>query len=499
MIELTIGEIADITGASPIGGVDLQQPVQGPVEFDSRKVSQGSIFMALPGASVDGHDFVPKALESGAALALVGRTVDAPALVAEPVALSDEASNASAFEYDSEGHGAAVIAAIDALARYNTDHLKDKGMSVVAVTGSAGKTSTKDFLGSVLELAGDIVAPPGSFNNEIGLPYTALRATESTRFLVLEMSARGVGHIKHLTQVTPPNIGVVLNVGTAHLGEFGSREAIAQAKGELVEALPETGVAILNADDPKVLAMQERTTARVVTFSAEGRTDATYYAANVVLDDMTRPSFSLHHPDGVVDITLSVHGEHQVSNALAAIAVGMEAGLSAEDVARAVSGHTATSERRMDVKTRARDRVTVINDSYNANPESMRAGLHALAFTTSHRDNGHSWAVLGQMGELGDEATEEHEALGRAVAEFGIQNLVVVGTGVNQLALAEAADAAGVKTTTVESTDAAINYVDLEVQEDDVVLVKASYSDALWEVADGLLMGETIVDPGKDK
>ena len=493
MIEMTIATIADVTGATPIGGLDVDAAVSGPVEFDSRKVTPGSIFMALPGAKVDGHDFVAGALEAGAGLALVGRELDSPALLAAPVEVSDEASNATAFEADPNGEGAAVIAAIDKLARYNTDQLVAGGMTVVGVTGSAGKTSTKDFMNEVFSSAGECVAPPGSFNNEIGLPYTALRAGQNTRYLVSEMSARGVGHIRHLTNVTPPTIGVVLNVGSAHLGEFGSREAIAQAKGELVEALSGQGIAILNRDDANVYGMRERTAARVVTFSAQGNADADYYATDVHLDEVTRASFTLNHPGGAEAISLSVFGEHQVANALAAIAAGVEAGIPVSQVSQAVCAHTAASARRMDVRVRSSDNVTVINDSYNANPESMRAGITALAYTTSHREGASSWAVLGQMGELGEDASAEHAALGEFLGQAGITHAVIVGNGVNQSALVHAAEEAGVDTVAVESTDAAVNYVDLEVQPQDVVLVKASYSDALWEVADGLLMGEQSV------
>lgn len=177
MIELSIGEIASITGGELINGADPEARVNGPVEFDSRAINEGSIFMALPGARVDGHDFCEGALADGAGLLLVGRPVEYPALLAAPAEKNPEASNATAFEHDADGYGAAVLAAVDKLARHNTDKLvEEEGMTVVGVTGSAGKTSTKDLIGAVLRSAGETVAPPGSFNNEIGLPYTALRA-----------------------------------------------------------------------------------------------------------------------------------------------------------------------------------------------------------------------------------------------------------------------------------------------------------------------------------
>lgn len=497
MIELTIGEIAAVTGGQLINGADPDAVVTGPVEFDSRAIAPGSIFMALPGARVDGHDFCEGALKDGAGLLLVGRPVEQPALLAAPAETSPEASNATAFEHDAEGHGAAVLAAVDRLARHNTDRLvHEEGMTVVGVTGSAGKTSTKDLIGAVLRAAGETVAPPGSFNNEIGLPYTALRAGRTTKFLVSEMSARGVGHIRHLTEVTPPQVGVVLNVGSAHLGEFGSREAIAQAKGELVEALPTNGLAVLNADDDKVNAMDTRTQARVVRYStseAAGQAgQAEYYATNITLDEVARAAFDLHHPHGEpVHVHLGVFGVHQVSNALAAAAVGIEGGMDPQIVAQALSDHVAASANRMDVRTRE-DGVTIINDSYNANPESMRAGIEALAYTSSGRPEASSWAVLGQMGELGEDGSDEHAVLGEFLGSRGIDNVIVVGNGVNQRALSESAKSVGINTRLVENIDAAVNMIDLELRPNDVVLVKASYADGLWGVAEGLLASRRV-------
>ena len=367
----------------------------------------------------------------------------------------------------------------------------EEGLTVVGVTGSAGKTSTKDLLGAVLRAAGETVAPPGSFNNEIGLPYTALRAGRSTKFLVSEMSARGVGHIRHLTEVTPPSVGVVLNVGSAHLGEFGSREAIAQAKGELVESLPAEGLAVLNADDDKVNAMDARTQARVVRYSTSETTGkagrAEYYATNIALDEVARAEFDMHYPGGdPVHISLGVFGAHQVSNALAAAAVGIELGMDPQVVADALCSHVAASANRMDVRTRE-DGVTVINDSYNANPESMRAGIDALAYTAAGRPDAASWAVLGQMGELGEDGSDEHTELGKFLASRRVDHAVIVGRGVNQRALSHSAKAEGVDSQLVDDIDAAVNLLDLQLRPNDVVLVKASYSDGLWGVAQGLL------------
>ena len=506
MIPMTAGRLADITGGYLVN-IDPDAVVPGPVEFDSRKIAPGSAFLALPGARVNGHDFATQAIKDGATLALLSRDMGVPAVIIPHVEHVE--TNATALEYDRDGEGEAALAALSKLAHHTvTELVAHHGLRVIGVTGSAGKTSTKDMIATILRTQGETVAPPGSFNNEIGHPYTALRCTESTRFLVAEMSARGIGHIAHLARIAPPTIGAVLNVGTAHLGEFGSREAIAQAKGELVEALPSAedgGVAILNADDRLVSGMAPRTLARVITFSVksgestgqgadnlsdhDGVHDAVI-ATDVVLDNSTRASFTLTLPTGEsAPVQLQVYGQHQVTNALAPAAVGFAVGMSADEIATALSHHTAASANRMDVRNR-RDGVTIINDSYNANPDSMRAGIAALASTGQAREGAQSWAVLGQMGELGASATDEHYSIGEELGRHKINHVVVVGNGVNQRALAHGAKDSGVDVTHVDDVDAAVDNVWSLVRPDDVVLIKASYSDGLWRVAEGLLSGQ---------
>lgn len=498
MITLKLAQIAAATGGTLTGGADPDALVTSSVEFDSRKLSPGSLFVALPGQRVDGHDFAAAAVEAGAVAVLAAREVDAPAIVLPKAEVP--ASNADAFAMAGEKAQdmATVLAGLGALARYVIDTcVADHDLTVVGVTGSAGKTSTKDLMATVLGTAGATVAPPGSFNNEIGHPYTALRCAEDTKFLVAEMSARGIGHIAHLAQIAPPKIGVVLNVGSAHLGEFGSRENIAQAKGELVEALPADGLAVLNADEDFVRNMASRTKARVVFTSVQNKADL--YATDIRLDEVARASFTLRikgDPESY-PVRLQVFGEHQVSNALAAVAVGLEAGLSAMDVAKALSSHRTASANRMDVQTRA-DGVTIINDSYNANPDSMRAGIAALSYTAHGRAEVRSWAVLGQMGELGDNAIAEHEAVADELVKMQVDRLVVVGVDVNSHAMATSAERQGITTMTVDSADAAINVVDRELRPGDVVLVKASNAAGLWRVAEGLLHKQESAQPGKE-
>jgi UDP-N-acetylmuramoyl-tripeptide--D-alanyl-D-alanine ligase len=344
---------------------------------------------------------------------LAARAVGVPAIVVAPEPAVDSA--ASVLEHDTDGSGAAVLAALARLAAAVAAELVDGGLTIVGITGSSGKTSTKDLLAAVLAPLGEVVAPPGSFNNELGHPWTVLRATESTDYLVLEMSARHPGNIAALASIAPPSIAVVLNVGTAHLGEFGSREAIAATKAELPRFVPSSGVVILNVDDTAVAAMADQTAARVVRV---GRTaGADVWAGPVTLDALARPRFTMHAAESQIDIALAVHGDHQVSNSLCAAAVALECGASMEQVADALAAAGPVSKHRMQVATRG-DGVTVINDAYNANPDSMQAGLKALVWMA--REGGEkrrSWAILGEMAELGDDAISEHDRIGRLACD----------------------------------------------------------------------------------
>lgn len=348
MIALTLAEVAAAVGGT-LADADPDALVTAPVEVDSRKVRPGGLFAAFVGEHVDGHDYADRALAAGAVAVLASRPVGGPTVLVDSV--------------------------VDALGKLARAVVGRADAAVVALTGSAGKTSTKDLIAQLLQRLGDTVYPPGSLNNEIGHPMTALRVEDTTRHLVLEMGARHKGDIEYLTSITPPRIGLVLNVGTAHVGEFGSQEAIAEAKGELVEALPADGVAVLNADDRLVRAMASRTKARVVYFGESA--EAEVRARDVRLDSTGRPSFTLSTPAGSAPVQLRLYGEHHVSNALAAAAVATELGMTVDDTAEALSEAGALSRWRMEVVDRA-DGVTVVNDAYNANPDSMRAALRAL-------------------------------------------------------------------------------------------------------------------------
>jgi UDP-N-acetylmuramoyl-tripeptide--D-alanyl-D-alanine ligase len=347
------------------------------------------------------------------------------------------------------------------------------GLTVVGLTGSSGKTTTKDYIGQLLSRLGPTVAPPGSLNNELGHPYTVLKASPETRFLVLEMGARGIGHIRHLAEAAPPRIGLVLNIGAAHLGEFGSMEGTALAKGELVEALPADGTAVLNADDPLVAAMASRTVARVVTFGESE--DADLRATGVTLDERGRASYELAGRP----VRLAVVGRHQVSNSLAAAAVAHQAGLSLDDIAATLGRIGIRSSRRMDVFDRA-DGVTVIDDSYNANPSSTAAALRALTALGAGR---RTVAVLGYMAELGDHEIAGHREVGRLAAELGVDRLIAVADAAP--ILDGAATVAGWTGDAVaaKDQDEAIDVLDL--RPGDVVLVKGSRY-RTWTVVDSL-------------
>jgi UDP-N-acetylmuramoyl-tripeptide--D-alanyl-D-alanine ligase len=455
------------------------------------------LFLALPGARSDGHDHAAAAVAAGAVAVLAARPVGVPAIIVSPVPPTAQRGGglAGVLEHDDDGSGAAVLAALAKLAAAVAAELVAGGLTIVGITGSSGKTSTKDLLAAVLAPLGEVVAPPGSFNNELGHPWTVLRAAASTDYLILELSARHPGNIAELATIAPPAIGVVLNVGTAHLGEFGSREAIAQTKSELPQAVPRSGVVVLNVDDPAVAAMADVTAARVVRVSRHHRTDAgpaDVWAGPVTLDELARSQFTLHSADNDVDIRLAVHGDHQVSNALCAAAVALECGATTEQVSKALAGAGPVSQHRMRVSTRA-DGVTIIDDAYNANPDSMQAGLQALAWIArggSGAVRRRSWAVLGEMAELGEDAISEHDRIGRLAVRLDVSRLVVVGMGRSMSAMHHGAvmeGSWGGEAAVVADADAALTLLRAELQPGDVVLVKASNAAGLGALADSLL------------
>ena len=452
MIPLSLASIAEITGARLGAGTD-PGGVADSVVIDSRKAGPGSLFAALPGENVDGHDFATAAIAGGAVAVLASRPVGAPALIVPD-----------------------VPGAMAALARAVVAALP--GLTVAGITGSVGKTTTKDLTAQLVERLGPTVAPYESYNNEIGHPLTVLRVTADTRYLVLELSARGPGHIAQLCAIAPPRLGAVLSVGHAHAGEFGGLDEVARAKGELPAALPPGGVALLNADDPRVLAMAERTAARVVTFGL--RPGATVRADGVTLGRDGRPAFTLVTPVGTAPVRLRLLGAHNVVNALAAAAIAGELGMPVTEMAEGLSAATPRSKWRMEVTERA-DGVTVINDAYNANPEGMAAALETLATVARAR---RAIAVLGPMNELGDESHRRHEEVGGLAARAGVAGLIVVGEhAAPMLTGAKAERSWRGELISVPDAESAVTALGNLLGPGDVVLVKASRTIGLERVA----------------
>ncbi|HEX5907854.1 MAG TPA: UDP-N-acetylmuramoyl-tripeptide--D-alanyl-D-alanine ligase [Propionibacteriaceae bacterium] len=465
MIAVTVDEIATVLGAELSGPGDATALVTA-LTADSRAVTAGALFAALRGEHVDGHDYVAAATAAGAAASLTRHPV-AGALclvVVDP------------------------LVALGRLSRYLVDRASAAGLQVVGITGSVGKTSTKDLLAQVLERAGPTVAAVGNLNNELGVPLTVGRVDEQTRFLVVEMGARGIGHIDYLCDIAPPRVGVVLNVGQAHVGEFGGQAAIARAKGELVEALPNDGWAVLNIDDPLVWSMRRRTGAKVLPWSTTQPLDDGVWASELVGDAYGRYSFVLHggrDDQSESPVQLQLTGRHQVANAVAAAAAAVAVGLELQQIAVGLAAAGPRSRWRMELHDRS-DGVTVINDSYNANPDSMRAALTTLA--ELGRAGRRTWAVLGDMLELGETAADEHSAIGRFAAQSGIEHLVTIGEYATRIT--SAAVAAGLPATRAVPVTAktdAVAVVTRDLGPGDVVLVKASRGLALDTVADEIL------------
>jgi UDP-N-acetylmuramoyl-tripeptide--D-alanyl-D-alanine ligase len=496
MIALTAAEIAEITN-----GRLAAEPgtTPGSVVTDSREATAGSLYVAKPGESADGHDFVGPAFERGAVLALVEHDVADDAGRNYPAVVVQDAVLAL---------GALAAEAVRRIrARREADGAR---LTVIGITGSTGKTTTKDLLAGILGAGGDwdsaagtegpfegkTVAPQGSYNGEIGVPLTVFKAGYDTRYLVIEMGATGVGHIRYLADMVRPDIGVVLGVGSAHAGEFGGVENIAIAKGELVEALPAGGTAVLNLDDPRVAAMTDRTPASVLGYTSLPARDgqpAAVRADGVELNAGGHPEFDLLLPGGTArdgtapDGTTRYHvasrliGAHHVGNLLAAAGAAYAAGIPGAQIAASLSAQAAASRWRMERTERA-DGVTIINDAYNANPESMRAALRTLADLGRGR---RTWAVLGAMLELGPDSIREHMAVGTQVVRLNISRLVVVGREARSLFVSAVNEGSwGDECVFAETADEAYELLQAELEPGDLVLFKSSNSIGLRHLGD---------------
>ncbi len=460
MISLTVAEIAAAIGAEAPAGT-AEQVVGGSVETDSRLVGAGSIFFALPGEVTDGHLFAEGAVTNGAALVVAERPLDLDV----PVLVIDDG-----------------VAALAALARNVVARVRARGrLRVVAVTGSNGKTTTRNRMRAIFSAEGPTVAPEGSFNNHVGAPISMLRVDESTAYLVVEMGASGVGEIARLVSIVTPDVGIVLKVGLAHAGEFGGIEQTERAKSEMVRDLPESAVAVLNADDPRVDRMSEVTRARIVRFGHGPESDL---RAVDVVSSIEGTSFTLEVDGARLAVQVRILGEHHVSNVLAALAAAREFGVPMERAIAAL-GEVARAERwRMELLDPGTG-VTVINDAYNASPDSMSAALRPLAQIVTPEQR--SVAVLGEMAELGEFAFEEHDRIGRLIVRLNIHKLVVIGQAARHIHLAAGLEGSwDGESVLVDDIDAAYDLLREELRDGDVVLVKSSKSAGLRFLGDRL-------------
>ena len=461
MITASARQLADILGAELLG--DKEVNVSGSAETDSRLVTEGSLFFAKPGEQADGHDFVADAKLRGAVVAVVEHRVDVD--ITQLVVAN-------------------TVDALGVLAAWLIGELKANGkLKVVGITGSNGKTTTKNMLRAILSQVGNTIAPIESFNNRVGAPISILRADLSTEFLVVEMGAEGLGTIAYLAKMAQPDVGVILKVGMAHAGEFGGIDVTARIKGELAEALGADAQLVLNADDGMVAAMKDRSKASVKWFGTSSESE--YWASDISLS-MTGTTFSLHWPDGDKSaIQLSILGEHHVMNALAAAAVSHLLGASKQQVVGALEAMELAERWRMQRVVRS-DGVTVINDSYNASPDSMKAALQTLA--QLGRMGTRTVAVLGEMAELGEYSKHEHDSIGRLVVRLNIDQLVVVGEGAKLIHMGASQEGSwDGESKFFPSIAEALEYLRGILADGDTVLVKSSKSANLRFLGDDLM------------
>ncbi len=449
MIKMNATQVAQIIEGKLSGEATLQNETE--FKFDSREIQAGDVFLALLGEHADGHDFVNQALQNGAVLSIVSKSVTGPHILVPD-----------------------VIAAIGKLAKFVRDSLPE--LKVIGITGSQGKTTTKDMLHSILNGKGETVAAKGSFNNDLGVPLTLLRAKPSTRFCIVEMGARHGGDISALAKIANPNVGAVLKVGNAHIGEFGSRENIAKAKGELINSLQPGTYAVLGTYDEFTPRMSFAGGVKKITFGESH--DCDVRAADIEFRG-GYAHFDLVTPEGREPVALRVMGLHQIPNALAAAAISHVLDISTPSIAAALSEHEANSKWRMEIHDL--NEVLLINDSYNANPESMEAALRTLVLLTQER-GGRSWAFLGTMHELGSNSAQMHKRIGHLAGELGIDHLISIANQDYLDGLTETQTH-----THYFGSVAEANTLETEFEAGDVVLVKASRAEHLEELANSFI------------
>ena len=441
MIRLKVAQIADIVGGTL--NVEGNQEVWLAPVFDSRKATPGSFFLALVGEQADGHSYIKDALDNGAVFALVSKPVNYPNIKVDD-----------------------VLVALGKLAAYV--RLQLPNLKVIGITGSQGKTTTKDLLQHILQSIGPTIAPENSFNNELGAPLNLLRCDEQTKFCIAELGARHLGDISNLASIVKPDFGIVLKVGSAHLSEFGSRENIAKAKGELIKSLPSDGVAILGLYDEFTPRMAEGFAGRVITFGESAAADVR--AADVEIREGS-PHFDLVDGEGRVSVGMRLIGAQQIPNALAAAAAAIALGVSNDHIATALS--TAENRSKWRMQLHELPGLLIINDAYNAAPESMEAALFSLRLFAQER-GGSAWAFLGKMHELGASSGQAHEKIGTLARDLGVDHLVAINAKEYGASL------------NYENWEKALELMN-EFAPGDVVLVKASRAEGLERLAQALI------------
>jgi len=462
VLKLSVLEIARIVSAEVFGNGEVA--ISASVETDSRKITYGSLFVAKRGEVTDGHLFIDSAIENGAVAVLVEHRVqqDIPQLVV-----------------------ADVVKALGLLAMYVVAEVKSKGkLQVIGVTGSNGKTTTKNMLREILSNSGSTVSPEESFNNEVGAPYSMLKINEQTNYLVVELGAGGPGSIRYLTQMCNPDIGIELKVGLAHAGEFGGIENTTNIKAELVEEISADSIALLNIDDTRVMQMQPRTKARIVSF---GTNKDAMYRATDISGSIVGTSFNFHSPKHLpVKVQLRILGEHHVYNALASLASADLLGLDISSAITALESMQIAERWRMELGYRS-DGLTVINDAYNASPESVRAALQTLA-ELGRQSGKKTVAVIGEMAELGEYSVAEHDAIGRLVVRLNLGQLVVVGSKAKMVHMGASLEGSwDGESKYFEQISEAEAFLREMLTGEEIVLVKSSKSANLRYLGDSLL------------
>ena len=458
---LTLADaIEALTNFRPLTGTVITEAV-----IDSRQVIPGSLFVAIPGEQTDGHNFIGEAFKRGASFALIQRDVDGPFRTVDLRSIS----SADAFlEYDLTVPVCLrvenTVTALQKIARYWRRKLD---LRVIGITGSVGKSTTKEMATEVLSTRYRTLKSPGNLNNEIGLPLTLLRLSSGHQRAVLEMGFYVPGEIAFLCDIALPQVGVVTNVGTVHAERAGSQEAIARGKAELVQALPPApeGVAILNFDDPWVRRMEEKTKARVFFYGLSR--EAHLWADNVVGLGLEGIRFRLHYAGETLHVKIPLIGRHSVHTALRAAAVGLTEGMNWQEILEGLNqGHT---QLRL-AAVRSETGALLLDDTYNASPESMLAALNLL-----DELDGRKVAVLGDMLELGPYERGGHEMVGLRAAQ--VAN-VLLTLGERAHIFAEAARRAGMKKSAIlefNEYDPLVEWLKTNLTKDDTVLIKGSH------------------------